>query len=172
MHPRVVGNAGFRAGKLRGLLTSRSTRQECLVTCRQECRRYATMNNFGRHGSAPEGPETLARCQRVCERSAWSAREYGSRPERALDHGSPKIAFIHCTWSRIPPIVSELPSNARIHRPLRGEGDGVAGTGGGTRRLVCPRLISFAPPGPSHSCNRAIPLETASNPQPVGLALN
>ena len=46
----VVGNAGFRAGQLRGLLTSWFTRQECLGTCRQECRRYAATSNFEMHG--------------------------------------------------------------------------------------------------------------------------
>src|SRR2546426_353500 len=39
VHPHVVGNAGFPAGKSRGLLTSRFTRQECLSTCRQEALR-------------------------------------------------------------------------------------------------------------------------------------
>ena len=51
MHLGVVGNAGFRAGKLRGFPTSRFTRQECLGTCRQECRRYAATNNFEMYGA-------------------------------------------------------------------------------------------------------------------------
>ena len=38
--------------------------------------------------SAPEGPWTLARCKRACERRTWTAMRYDSRPGRAPDHAS------------------------------------------------------------------------------------
>ena len=49
----------------------------------------------------PRGPEKLARCKRVCERSAWSGLEYGSRPGRALDYGLTHSPAHSLTRSRI-----------------------------------------------------------------------
>ena len=41
----------------------------------------------------------------------------------------------------------ERTANAPFHRPVRGEWDSAIVTGGGTSRLICPRLMSIVPSG-------------------------
>ena len=69
---------------------------------------------------APEGPEKLARCKRVCERSAWSL----CNTDRALagrwitDHqGSCSFNAQGLLFRSVP----GDPTNARIHRPARAD---------------------------------------------------